>query len=121
MHGVVTRSDARSIIIDSPHWGQCMPLAHVADYSRAAMAIEASALLGSAIHAQRHGVTLAPTALVVSGDQMPMFSEYCRASMAAGVLKAAFLSVDDALRWASRQAAVREHWQRLRAGMQSSQ
>lgn len=106
--------------MDSPDWGGCKPLAHVADYSSAALALDAGPLMASAIQAQRHGVVLLPTALVVSADQMPMFGEYCRASMAAGVLKAAFLRREDAVRWAARQAAVREHWQRLRAATLSA-
>jgi hypothetical protein len=118
--GVVTALEARRIIIDSPRWG-LRPLAHLADYSQAAVAIDTAALMGSAIEAQRHGVVLAPTAIVVGPDQMPMFAEYCRASMAAGLLKAAFLNVEDALRWAGRQAAVREHWLKLRGEMRSIQ
>ena len=105
--------------MDSPGWGGCEPLSHVADYTGAAMALAAGPLMASAIQAQRHGVVLLPTALVVSADQLSVFTEYCRASMAAGILKAAFLRREDAVRWAARQAAVREHWLRLRAATQS--
>ena len=120
IQGVVTASEARRIIIDSPSWGRCRPLAHVADYSGATMAINEGALLGSAIQAQRHGVVLAPTALVVSRDQLAMFDRYCQASMSAGVLKAAFLRLEDAVRWSARQAAVREDWQAVRNGLRSA-
>ena len=109
--GVVTSAEARKILMDSPRWGDCRPLAHVADYRQATMAIEPAALLASAVHAQRHGVILAPAALVVGPDQITLFSEYARASNAAGVLKAVFSTLDEALRWAARQALVREHWQ----------
>ena len=69
--------------MDSPGWGGCEPLSHVADYTGAAMALAAGPLMASAIQAQRHGVVLLPTALVVSADQLSVFTEYCRASMAA--------------------------------------
>lgn len=118
--GIVTPRDAPRLIADSPQWGGGQALAQVADYSRAVMAIESGPLMESARHAMRSGVILAPVALVVGLDQLQMFEDYCRAAREAGLIRAAFLSVDEALRWAAKQAAVQEHWQRLRLDLRSN-
>jgi hypothetical protein len=116
--GVVTPSAAGRIIRDSPAWGgKRTALANVVIYSESAVAIGADHLLSVADQAQRFGVRLAPTALVVSPEQLPMFRAYADLSMACGILKAAFVRLDDAQRWAARQAVVAEEWLRMRAAL----
>lgn len=118
--GIVTTKNAPRILAGSAQWAGGQALAQVADYSRAVMAIEADELMRSAQQAMHEGAMLAPVALVVNLEQSAMFESYCRAARSAGLVRAAFLSVDEALRWAAKQAAVREHWQRLRLGLRSS-
>jgi hypothetical protein len=119
--GVVTPSAAGRIIRDSSGWGgKRTALVNVVDYSGSAVAIGADHLLSVADQAQRFGVQIVPTALVVSAEQLPMFRAYADLSMACGILKAAFLRLDDAQRWAARQAVVAEEWARMRSALRSA-
>lgn len=119
--GVVTPAAAGRIIRDSPRWGgRRAALANVVIYSESAVAIGADHLLAVADQAQRFGVSFVPTALVVSSEQLPAFRAYADLSMACGILKAAFLRLEDAQRWAARQAVVAEEWQRMRLALRSA-
>jgi hypothetical protein len=119
--GVVTPSAAGQIIQDSPAWGgKQQALANVVIYRDSAVAIGADHLLSVADQVQRFGVRFLPTALVVSPEQLPMFRAYADLASACGVLKAAFLSLDDAQRWAAQQAVVAAEWQRMRSALRSA-
>lgn len=120
--GILTASIAREVIADSELWlpgGEA--LAVVADYSGAAIALSASDLLGAIQRIKWGGDMAPPTALVVASDQMAMFREYAARCATLGILRAVFASVDDAQRWAARQALVRQHWQAVARAQQSSQ
>lgn len=119
--GVVTPAAAGRIIKDSQAWcDQRRAMANVVIYSESAVAIGADHLLSVADQAQRFGVRIVPTALVVSPEQLPMFRAYANLSMACGILKAAFLRLDDAQRWAAQQAAIGEEWARMRSALRSA-
>ena len=119
--GVVTPAAAGRIIRDSPRWGgPRAALANVVIYSESAVAIGADHLLAVADQAQRFGVFFVPTALVVSREQLPAFRAYADLSMACGILKAAFVRLEDAQRWAARQAVVAEEWRRMRSALRSA-
>lgn len=118
--GVVTPAAAAKIIRDSPAWGGRRPaLANVVIYADSAVAIGADHLLSVADQAQRFGVSFVPTALVVSPEQLAMFRAYTNLSMACGILKASFLCLEEAQRWAARQAVVAEEWARMRSALRS--
>ena len=119
--GVVTPAAAGRIIADSPQWGgKRSALANVVIYRDAAFAIGADHLLSVADQARRFGVEFVPTALVVSPEQLPTLRAYANLSMACGILKGAFLCLDEAQRWAERQAVVAEEWQRMRSALRSA-
>jgi hypothetical protein len=119
--GVVTPAAAGGIIADSPGWGgKGSALSNVVIYRDATVAIGLGHLLSVAGQAQRFGVRIAPTALVVSPEQLPAFKAYADLSMANGILRAAFLSLEEAHRWAARQAVVAEAWQAMRRSLLSA-
>ena len=122
VRGIVTQASAGKIIADSAGWcGRLgLPLASVVVYRDAAVAIQADELLKAASGAYRQGAGLAAAALVVSSDQFALFRDYARMSAERGVLKAVFLSVDDAHCWAARQAGVAEEWAQMRAALRSA-
>lgn len=121
VRGIVTPTSAGKIIADSSSWCGRLgaPLATVVDYQDAAMAIQTDALLKAAGSAYRQGAGLAATALVVSADHAAMFRDYAQLSADRGVLKAVFSSLEDAQRWAARQALVAESWQQMRRALRS--
>ena len=66
--------------------------------------------------AQASGRDKLPTALVVSSEQIDLFRAYARLALRAGVLKAAFLTEQEARVWLDQAAAV--HAYRLARGAQ---
>jgi hypothetical protein len=66
--------------------------------------------------AQASGRAKLPTALVVGPDQIELFRAYSRLALQAGVLKAAFLTEQEAREWLDQAAAV--HAYRLARGAQ---
>jgi hypothetical protein len=70
--------------------------------------------------AQSSGRDKLPTAVVVRPDQIELFRAYAKLAMAAGVLKAAFLSEQQAREWVD-QAVLVEAYRRSRAGRHQSE
>jgi hypothetical protein len=120
--GVITPDGAAAIIRDSVGWGGLggRPMVKVVDYSMAAVALTYDQLLISA--GQVGMLRCVPAAAIVATPETyGLFRSYAAASTAGGVLKAVFLSIDEAVRWAARQAVVLDHWQRRRDAVRSGQ
>ncbi len=69
--------------------------------------------------AQATGREKLPTALVVGPDQIELFRTYARLALQVGVLKAAFLTEQQAREWVE-QAALVHGYRRSRAGQHQS-
>ena len=114
--GVVTPGNAAGIIASSAQWGGGKPLANVAIYDPATVAISMDQLLAAASSVRWAADNIVtPVALVATGDQAAMFMEYARRCGERGVLRAVFDRPCEALTWAARQALVQEHYLRQRA------
>ena len=78
-----------------------------ADYRAAALQVTAEALLGSVAPVFSADSPLrVPTALLVRPDDLEVWRLYCRLQGMSGILRAAFISPDDARRWLADQAAL---------------
>lgn len=118
--GVVTLATAGAIICDSHKWAQGDALCNLVLYDGASLAVHLDALLPVAQAAKRvHAGRVTPAALVVAPDSAEMFRAYAAAMGAKGALIGVFTCRAKARAWADRQAQVREHWLRLRRGLQS--
>jgi hypothetical protein len=114
--GVVTPDVAAQVLADNAAWlARSGAMGQVADYSRAVLAIDSMNLLRTAATAARYESALdTPTALVVgSSDQFKLIEDYAGLMARRGAVRAPFLSQDEALRWAARQAVA---WEYLRGG-----
>ena len=120
--GIVTPDTLRLIIADSTQWaGGASQLAHVVDYSGAAMAMGLKQMVDMAKAAKRpDAINAPPCALIAGAGQVKLFEDYAAVMQRLGFSMAVFTGADAALRWASRQALVRDHWRGLRAGLRLS-
>lgn len=115
VQGAIDGPAARQVIGDAPLWAP-LRLAHVVDYTRAAVQLSAAELFAAALAASPGDV---PTAVVVTSDSWSIFSEYAALQATRGVLKAVFLTSEQANRWAADQARVRAFWLRARRALGS--
>lgn len=113
--GIVTPAVAALLLRDNAAWLALSGASgQVADYSRAVFAIDPMSLLATAAKAAQLQAALdTPTALVV-GDagQFDLIADYASMMARRGACRAPFLSSEEALRWAARQAVA---WESLRA------
>lgn len=82
----------------------------VVDYRQADFQTNGDALTGVArkiIDRKASAGLRIPTALVVKPEQLEFWRRYAYNSGMAGIMRAAFTCHDDAIRWASAQAALR--------------
>lgn len=109
--GTVTDASAAAMLaqcaVDLP---RLSAWAMVARYDTARLAIDPQTLLACAAPAMdRHaGALRLPTAIVVPADELELWRIYCDLQGRRGVLRKAFTSHADALRWAQEHA---ELWQ----------
>ena len=114
--GLVTAASAAQIIGGARKWAK-QPLAQVVSYRDSRIALCADTLFSAARGA--HAPSTA-TALVVPAEQFEMFRTYVQMHVAQGICKAAFVSEEEARRWAAQQAAVQGYWRRLERSRRSS-
>lgn len=107
--GVVTAAAATKIIAGAGGWAP-RRLAQVVSYTDARVEITPDVLFAAAVLADPAST---PTALLVAPAQLSTFREYSLLYANRGVLKVAFTRMEDAQRWAARQAHIREYWARL--------
>ena len=118
--GIVTPASLAEIIRDSAAWSAgSEPLAKVVDYSSAVLAAHCEQMLASAATVRASAVAV-PAALVASADNEHLLRDYAACCASAGVAKAVFRRVEDALAWAARQAQVQEYWRRCGRAVQSA-
>lgn len=108
VQGLVTPEVSLQILETNRRWvergGLC---AQVVYYERAAMLIDAEAMMHNAARVLHRGDGLTvPTALVVTADMLPLFERYSTLMAQHGVLRVAFTSRDLADAWAREEAAV---------------
>ncbi len=109
--GVVTPSVGAQILADNAAWlRRSGATGQVADYRRAAMAIDADALFCAARNAAAKDPALdTPTALVLQAHDMELFDAYSSMVAIVGLTRAPFVDADRAAAWAARQAAAARH------------
>ena len=111
--GVVTVASATRVIASRPMWQERAALACVVLYDRAVVAVRAQDLVRAAAQGPCADPSqVAPAAIVSAVQDVAMWREYARLSLARGVIKAAFLTSEDAEAWASRQARAMAYWAR---------
>lgn len=122
VRGLVTLAAAGQIMQDEHRWLGGTQLAQIIDCSRAGIALGPNELLATAQAELGNGVP--PTVFVVGADQLPLFKEYADLAMAAGVIKAAVSSMEQAQAWAASKAPVyawrQERDRRLESGVTDS-
>jgi hypothetical protein len=113
--GLVTASAATKIIAGAGGWAT-QRLVQVVSYAEASVEMTPDVLFAAAVLAKP---STTPTALVVAPSQLSTFREYSLLYADRGVLKVAFTRMEEAQRWAARQAQVREYWARLVSARQA--
>lgn len=107
--GEVTAAAATRIIAGAGGWAP-QRLVQVVSYAEAQVSMTPDVLFAAAVLADAAST---PTAFLVSPAQLSTFREYSLLYASRGVLKVAFTSMEEAQRWAARQAHIREYWARL--------
>lgn len=114
--GIITPATSRLVIADNHAWlTQCGLAGQAVDYRAAALCVDETSLMQSALSAMaQDGQILRPTALVVSHEHLELFDRYTWVMAQHGVCRAAFTEMEPALDWARRQAEVFARWPALR-------
>lgn len=110
--GLLMPDSFGALLADNARWlRQAGAHGQVARYDRAAVATTQDELMRRADLVLRSNRALqVPTALVVTPDALGMWRAYADFMCQRGVLRAAFVDPEQALRWAQAEAAVYRCW-----------